>query len=796
MNKVLLMLLCSVGLYAQECPYSLSGKVIDLHDNSALAGAQIFIEETSDVTLSDEQGGYRFVNLCPGNYTLLVNHPDCNGIQISIKLKENLEKDLTLEHHYQELNEVIVRGEQGIAPKSVGIQVLDQEQLSERSHETLGDALSRLSGVSRLQTGATISKPIIRGMHSSRVTIINSGVRLEDQEWGTEHAPNIALSQAQSVSLIKNSAALQYSGDAIGGVIIVSPERIAVKDSLYGHLNLMGQSNGRGGYTGAQLIRSSTAGWYTQVNVSKRKLGDLQAPNYLLSNTGVDGYSLGTRLGLNRFKFGFELGFSRLANNLGILSASHLGSAQDQFAAINSSTPLIVNPFSYDINRPKQNVTHDVFSLKGFIKTKTLGRVDLQYDFQHNHRLEFDVRRGNFADKPALDLDLKTQSLNLVLAPDINFIDEFKAGINFKFQDNVSNPETGVKRLIPDYSRWDIGVFLVGEREFSPNLILDFGLRGDFSRINAFKYYNTSLWDQRAYGLIFPEFFVSSLGTQVLTNPKFDYLNFSWSTGVRWQIKADQSLLFNASLGSRNPNVSELFSEGLHHSAARIEVGELSLKPERSLNFSMTHELKYEWLDLSLSPFYKRINSFILMEPTGVQQTIRGNFQVWDYRQTNAAITGIDLDARWRLTDEITFNQQFSLVKGYERDSKRPLINIPAAQMNHELNYQLTPKNNLTVGIQSRFTWEQNEYPDNNFLVYIPELDSQELLDISTPPEAYHLLDVNLKMTLSLLPKTISYLRFSIDNFMNVNYRDYLNSQRFYADDLGRNLRISLNTKF
>lgn len=120
------MLLCSVGLYAQECPYSLSGKVIDLHDNSALAGAQIFIEETSDVTLSDEQGGYRFVNLCPGNYTLLVNHPDCNGIQISIKLKENLEKDLTLEHHYQELNEVIVRGEQGIAPKSVGIQVLDQ----------------------------------------------------------------------------------------------------------------------------------------------------------------------------------------------------------------------------------------------------------------------------------------------------------------------------------------------------------------------------------------------------------------------------------------------------------------------------------------------------------------------------------------------------------------------------------------------------------------------------------------------------------------------------------------------
>jgi iron complex outermembrane receptor protein len=46
----------------------------------------------------------------------------------------------------------------------------------------------RNKGVSSLKTGSSVVKPVINGLFGSRVPVINNNVRLEDQEWGTEHA--------------------------------------------------------------------------------------------------------------------------------------------------------------------------------------------------------------------------------------------------------------------------------------------------------------------------------------------------------------------------------------------------------------------------------------------------------------------------------------------------------------------------------------------------------------------------------------------------------------------------------
>jgi iron complex outermembrane receptor protein len=37
----------------------------------------------------------------------------------------------------------------------------------------------------------------------------------------------------------------------------------------------------------------------------------------------------------------------------------------------------------------------------------------VQYSFQFNKRLEFDVRRGDFSDVAALDLELSTHAVNV-----------------------------------------------------------------------------------------------------------------------------------------------------------------------------------------------------------------------------------------------------------------------------------------------------------------------------------------------------------------------------------------------
>jgi iron complex outermembrane receptor protein len=49
--------------------------------------------------------------------------------------------------------------------------------------------------VSSLKTGSSVVKPVINGLFGSRVPVINNN-RLEDQEWGTEHAPNFDVNAA------------------------------------------------------------------------------------------------------------------------------------------------------------------------------------------------------------------------------------------------------------------------------------------------------------------------------------------------------------------------------------------------------------------------------------------------------------------------------------------------------------------------------------------------------------------------------------------------------------------------
>ena len=67
--------------------------------------------------------------------------------------------------------------------------------------------------------------------------------------------------------------------------------------------------------------------------------------------------------------------------------------------------------------------------------------------------------------------------------------------------------------------------------------------------------------------------------------------------------------------------------------------------------------------------------------------------------------------------------------------------------------------------------------------------------DFVAPPEGYNL--VGLKVSSNIL--TPSYkLRFFIkaDNLLNAKYRDYLNRQRYFADDTGISLTFGINFKF
>lgn len=60
-------------------------------------------------------------------------------------------------------------------------------------------------------------------MYGSRVAILNNGVKMAEQEWGVEHAPNIDINNYQHIDVVKGASALKFGGDAIGGVVLLEP---------------------------------------------------------------------------------------------------------------------------------------------------------------------------------------------------------------------------------------------------------------------------------------------------------------------------------------------------------------------------------------------------------------------------------------------------------------------------------------------------------------------------------------------------------------------------------------------
>ena len=72
-----------------------------------------------------------------------------------------------------------------------------------------------------------------------------------------------------------------------------------------------------------------------------------------------------------------------------------------------------------------------------------------------------------------------------------------------RYQNNFANPNTGVRRLIPDYDKYDLGLYLIGDYKVSDQWQLEAGARFDYTQMNVYKFYRTSFWEERNWNDLF-----------------------------------------------------------------------------------------------------------------------------------------------------------------------------------------------------------------------------------------------------------------------------------------------------
>jgi iron complex outermembrane receptor protein len=784
---ILWLVLLPTGLVAQ-CLLSFSGKVEDQDTHESLPGAVITIRELKQQRVADAKGSFRFDGLCPGNYNIEVSHADCQPLSLHIHLKEDLKLDIPMPHKAGELSEVVVTGIQRTKQGGVTAE-LKGRALDATRGMTLGESLKQLTGVSVLQTGTNIYKPVIHGLHSNRVLILNNGIRQEGQQWGSEHAPEIDPFIANRITVIKGASSIRYGGDAIGGVILVEPKLLRYVPGINGEVNLAAFSNNLQGVVSAMLegnaVRLPALAWRLQ-GTAKRG-GNARTPGYWLGNSGVEEFNGSATLGWRRDKWGVEGYYSIFHTRLGIFTGSHIGNVTDLINAINNEEPpdyIKDLPFTYRIDRPYQWVQHHLVKGKAYYQTGAYSKLNLVLSGQYNRRREYDIVRSE-RQNPQLELDLAT--LIADLAWDHYKGDHWKGtiGASVLYQSN----DYTYRYFIPNYQALQFGAFVAEKYQWNKWQV-EAGLRFDRRHMDRI-----TDNDRQPFDVL--------TGTVQVPGEPYGTRTFSGMSGnAAISYKWNERLLTNLTLASawRSPQANEIFSDGLHHGAARIETGKLDMQTERANSLLAGIQYNGETFTADLGAYYKKIDGFIFLKPTFPPKlTIRGAFPSFEFEQTDARLSGIDLQLSWLLNHHIRLSGKGSMLRAWDRKAEDWLIQMPADRGEFFAEYLFgdgrTMKNSwLKAGVQ--YVSRQSRVPDSgNIEITKPDGSIEMASDYAPPPPAYTLFSLEGGTDLKLAGHPLT-LSLTMTNLFNTKYRDYMNAFRYYADDMGRNIVLRVKWPF
>lgn len=746
-----------------DCQFKLCGRVIDEHDQSELPYATLKLQGTDKAVLSDERGNFCFMDLCPGVYTLVSSHIGCTDVLLTIQLEGNKNIKVFQEHHNSELKELIVHDHKAPEKTTLNTAEVKGINLIQQSGKPLAEMLQSVAGVNSLKTGNNIAKPIIHGLHSNRVLVMNNGVRQEGQQWGNEHGPEIDPFISDKLTVIKGAGTVRFGPDAIGGVVMVDPRPLPDSNAYRGEIHWAGFSNGK---QGALSINTEGApqklrGFSYRLQGTLKKGGNQNTPGYYLGNTGLEEANFSVNTRFDREVWGMEAYYSQFNSTVGIFSAAHIGNLTDLQIAFNSPEPLEKANFSYTINRPYQHLMHELSKVKAWY---TFNRTNLwlTYSRQYNLREEFDKDKPlndsiAVLGLPELQFEITTHNGEFIAEHSLNQNIHLMGGLNGTSQGNTYEG----RFFIPNFKSLAAGSFFIFQWK-NPLWFFESGIRYDVKGIDVY------LWENKE-----------------ISRYQHHFEGFTITTGLKRLFKKS-NLHFNAGSSWRPPNVNELYSKGVHHGTASIEYGDRSLKEEKGINVQAGYEWQSEraWHGEILI-YNNYIRNFIYLVPqNNAALTIRGAFPTFRYEQINANLSGCDLLFFVPVYSRFELKTKLSFLYAQNTVTREKIINMPNNHIENGISYRLKSFGIITdnlISINTSLFDKMRKLPQN--ADYVPA------------PEGYFLLGTSISGAVAIKNQKLR-ISLAVENLLNKKYRNYLNRFRYYADETGRNISVHLVLPF
>ena len=802
---IYLLLFLSLDIQSQiPCDRSISGKIVDNESNSPLSdvvvraisdpqvfGNRVLYNSSDKFSISDENGKFLLEGLCVEEDSLIFSRIGYQDTLISLDVDYWV---VSLSEKSVELENVIISDER---EKKTGTQTISQQSinLDDKGVDrtlSLANIASEIDGVTFISTGSNVERPVIHGLYGNRILVLNNYLKHGFQNWGDDHAPEINISSVERISVIKGSSGVRFGPEALGGAIIVEPDPMKLRQPYYLNINSGYQSNGRG-----NNFSIKTGNGYKNLGfnlgVNYMKIGDRHAPSYSLTNSGKEEKAFNFGLHYHLKNFDIKLYYNYVDLDLALLRSSIFHSGNAISKALSSDVPLFIRPFSYDINEPNQIVKHHLAKASINWWYKENEKVSLIIGRQLNKRKEFDVRRN--AEKPIINLDLI--STDLMLEWDHSFSENVEGlmGLHFFNQDNDNNPGTGTTPFIPNYNTNRYSFYLVEGLKLGENFF-EFGVRIDNENYNV-RGRETS---------------------QRIFRDEHTLSNITFSIG--YENEFSENFSFKSNLGSawRTPNMAELYSFGSHgfknsfgllryyyNDDNKIRTNRVTLmsesltSSEKSLKFINEFDFTSDKNKIKLTLFSNYILNYVFERPIGIYGTVRGPMPYFIFDQNDVLFVGSDLTVKKEFTKKFNSSITLNYLWSKNLENNGNLINQPPVRIENNLIWKTNNfwKINFSeISLSPSYSFKQSQAPItispedliNGVVNITPETN---IFDFKDAPDGHFLLDFSWRLKLNDFSASIN-----VNNVLNTSYRNYLNSMRYFADEIGRNFIVNFSYTF
>jgi iron complex outermembrane receptor protein len=526
------------------------------------------------------------------------------------------------------------------------VNVMDRSDLEVARSPTLGEMVATVPGVRDLSTGQGIGKPVIRGLTSTNVLVMDNGQRLETQQWGDEHGPNIEATSAERVEIIKGPASVLYGSDAVGGVVNIIqpdlPDAIGHDPFVRGNVTLGYTGNGPGP-DGTLNLEGASGHVGANATFTGRNFGNIETPGGTLDNSGDKTWNAGGNVGVR----------------------DTWGSLQGGYVHRSERIEIYEDPAESPGATGWQQVNEDRARLTSQLPVGG-AHLDLAGYYEKNVRQEFEDAA---ATTPGLQLAATTWSGDAKYHHPA--VGPF-AGILGIAGLQSSVDKSGEEPLVPDSRTGALGVFAYEQAE-SGHWSFSFGLRYDYRQLSV---------DAD-----------SELGVVAQTR---DYNSVAGSIGALYRLSRISALVANVGRGYRSPTVFELFSNGVHEGTQRFEVGDSTLVPETSLNTDLAYRIQSSRVRMEVGTFLNRLNDYIYPNPTGRIDSTSG-LQIYDVTQGNSTLYGFEGALEWHITTALHFSGTTDYVYGQNTSIETPLPLIPPFRATYGLRLE-APDRGMFVG--------------------------------------------------------------------------------------------------